>query len=437
MPENFIIKYWYKNEKLTGAASDHVFRYLSAFSDYKFVEDKDTPVIWRDTESKAPASARVILSNEIEKGDSLNAPAGDNGNCLYISPDPIERIFEKISIKTTVGPYSDSEHRPDDFPEESLGGMIKSFFNHLKENDIIQSSEGDFSLWPRGYSFALAVTHDVDMIRRSVLGSVRLLFKRDVPGGFKGLLDSVKSFLGLAGNPYDGITDWIDHEKRIGLKSTFFVFPGNRNNKNDPKYKINQLKKSIEDIKKSGFELGLHSGIECYKGDSITESKEILSQSTRISISGIRPHYLSASLPEYWRAAAENGFEYSSCLGFDEEIGFYQGIDLPFMPFDKDNNAGLGIVEIPIAIMDCGLIENDPLNYAELSGHAKKLINRVKDARGILVLDWHQRTMYNVDYPGWAEIFFDLIDYARNEAAYFISPGETARHLKSKMAVND
>ena len=80
---------------------------------------------------------------------------------------------------------------------------------------------------------------------------------------------------------------------------------------------------------------------------------------------GVRPHYLSVSLPEYWRKSAELGFEYSSCLGFDEEIGFYRGIDLPFMPFDADNDTPLEIVEIPIAVMDCGLINDNYKNMEE------------------------------------------------------------------------
>jgi peptidoglycan/xylan/chitin deacetylase (PgdA/CDA1 family) len=280
----------------------------------------------------------------------------------------------------------------------------------------------------------VAVTHDADIIRRSVRGSIKLLFRRDVPGGIKGLFDSIKSLSGLGKNPYDRIAEWIDLEKRSGIKSTFFIFPGNRINKNDPKYRLDGLKKSVAYIKENCFELGLHTGIECYRGESIAKSKELLVQDSGVSVCGIRPHYLSAALPEYWRAAAGNGFAYSSCLGFDEEIGFHQGIDLPFIPFDAENNVSLDIVEIPIAVMDCGLIRDFSSNHAESLENGKKIIDRVKSVRGILVLDWHQRTMYNTDYPGWVGQFFELINYARSEGAYFISLGETADLLKSRMA---
>lgn len=436
MPENFIIKYRYTNNKLSKAASGHVFRYLSAFCGCRFVEDNNSPVIWRDTIQEIPDSVRVIIPDPMDSAKSSDRYRGGEKDCLFISPDPIERIFEKTAIKTALGVYSDSEHVPVNDPDESLGRVIKDFFDQLIENDIVQLKADDISLWPTGHGFALAVTHDVDMIRRSIRGGIRLLFERDVPGGFKGLLDSVKSCMSLTGNPYERIIDWIDYEKREGLRSTFFIFPGNRKNKKDPKYKINLLEKSIEYMEENGYELALHSGIECFRGNNIKESREILNQLTGISISGIRPHYLSASLPEYWRAAAENGFDCSSCLGFDDRIGFFRGIDLPFIPFDRDNDIAINIVEIPLAIMDCGLLEGDT-GQAELLENAKKLIGGVKKARGILVLDWHQRTMYNADYPGWAKIFSNLIDHARNEGAYFTTLGEAARLLKSKIAGGD
>jgi len=437
MPENFTIKYFYTSEILSKAASDHVFRYLSAFSGYKFIEDKNEAVIWRGVENNIPACARIVLGNERDSEDSPFVQNRDDEGRVYITPDPIERIYKKISIKAILGPYSKSEHMPLNDPDESLGEIIKSFFNRLRDNNIIQSKEGEITLWPEGYNFAITVTHDVDIARRSIRGSIRLLFKRDVPGGLKGLFDSFKPLLGLGKNPYDKITEWVDFEKRAGIRSTFFIFPGNGINKNDPKYKLNKLKKSIEYIGENRYELGLHTGIECYRGDSIAKSKDVLNQASGISVSGIRPHYLSASLPDYWRAAAENGFEYSSCLGFDEAAGFYQGIDLPFMPFDAGSDIALDIVEIPIAIMDCGLIGDYSSNQIESLENGKRLIDRVKSARGILVLDWHQRTMYNTDYPGWTELFFNLVNYARTEGAYFISPGETAELLKSKMAGSD
>lgn len=433
MPENFIIKYRYNNEKMSKAACGHIFRYLSALSDYKFVDDNDAPVVWRGDRGDVPESARIILEGESNADGSSDFEGHSENRRAVVVADPIERIFKKIAVKTAFGPYSKNSHRPVNDPEESLGGIVMGFFRQLQNVGIPELSEHNISLWPGGHGFALAVTHDVDIIRRSVRGSVRLLFRRDVPGSLKGLSDSIGSLLGLCPNPYGKIGEWIEKEKKQGIKSTFFVFPGNRMNKNDPKYRADRIKDSLDCINRNRFGLALHSGIECHRGEDLELSRQLLNRAGEFAVTGIRPHYLSASLPEYWRKAAELGFRYSSCLGFDEDVGFYQGIDLPFKPYDAQNDTPLEIVEIPIGIMDCGLIKDS----GDIEGSlkmGKEMVDRVKRAGGILVLDWHQRTMYDADFPGWAEICFELVDYARKEGAFPTTMEDVAGLLNSRMA---
>lgn len=431
MPENRIIKYHYNNKKLSKAAVGHIFRYLSAMGGCRFVEDRESAVVWRD-EGQTDLPATALISFGDGENDSETSIRSRNG--LYISPDTVEKIYEKISLRVTLGPYSEKRHRPDNRLEESLGRTILDLLEKLRNAGVYDSPGNTLSLWPGDHKFALALTHDVDIIRRSVPGSVRLMFKKDVPGGLGGLIDSFKSITGPARNPYDKIREWIDHENRYDIKSTFFVFPGNRKNKKDPKYGLDGLRESFEYIKESNCRLALHTGIECHRGGNMEESRELLDRAAGVAVRGIRAHYLSARLPEYWRKAAESGFAYSSCLGFDEDVGFYQGIDLPFMPFDSEKDIPLNIVEIPIGIMDCGLINNDNKDIGESLEAGKKIVDRVKKTAGILVLDWHQRTMYNTDYPDWAKTCFDLIDYARKEGAYLTTMEDVAGLLKSRMA---
>jgi len=393
MPENRIIKYHYNNKKLSNAAAGHIFRYLSAMGGCRFVEDRESAVVWRDDEqSDLPATALISLGD----GES---DSGSSNRSRYVSPDPIEKIYNKISLRVTLGPYSGERHRPDNRLEVSLGGTILDLFEKLRNAGVIDFNENTLSLWPGNHKFALALTHDVDIVRRSVPGSVRLLFKRDVPGGLDGLIDSFKSITGTARNPYDKIREWIDRENKYDIRSTFFVFPGNRKNRNDPKYRPDMLKGSLDYIVENNCQLALHTSIECHRGENMEKSRELLDRAAGVAVRGIRAHYLSASMPEYWGRAAELNFAYSSCLGFDEEVGFYQGIDLPFMPFDGEKDTSLNIVEIPIGIMDCGLINSDYKDINESLDSGKKIVDRVKKAAGILVLDWHQRTMYNTDYP--------------------------------------
>lgn len=436
MPENRIIKYCYINNNMSIEGIEHVFKYISAFANCRFIEDRQNPDIWRGEDDDYPGSTKLIIS----KHGNPEQPSlfGDepDGKRIFIRNDPVEKVFNKISLKVVTGPYGTDDLRPLNDPDESLSGIIRSFYTHMQSAGLIDSDSDGVSFWPGGSPFAVALTHDVDMVLRSVKGSVRLLFKKDVQGGTKGLIDSILSSVGLTKNPYDRIPDWLKLEREFGIKSTFFMFPGNRAHNNDPKYNLNDLDKTISLIKRHGYDLGLHTGIECYKGDRIAESREFLSQFADIPIKGIRPHYLSASFPEYWGAAADSGFDYSSSLGFDNDIGFFDGVDLPFIPFDIERNEAINIVEIPIAIMDCGLLgdRGEKINAANDNG--KKLITRTKESGGILVFDWHQRIMYQHDYPGWVDILRDLLRYAHEEGACFITLEKAAGLLKDKMSGN-
>jgi len=290
------------------------------------------------------------------------------------------------------------------------------------------------TLWPNNSKFCVIVTHDVDMIYRSIRGSLKLLLIKDVPGGLRGLYDSIRSSLGFINNPYDKIQDWIDLENEYGIKSTYFIFAGKRTNNLDPKYKIGDLKQSLNLITQSGHELALHTGIDCHKGKYIKESKAELTHACQTEIYGMRPHYLSAFAPLYWHSAAENRMQYTSCLGFDEDMGFYNGINLPFMPFDIEKNSPIDIVEIPIAVMDCGLMGGGKKNCEKSIQKGINFIKKIKDTGGVLVLDWHQRTMYSHDYPGWVDVFKGLVDYAQKNGACFCTMEQAAKNLKDKMA---
>ena len=151
-----------------------------------------------------------------------------------------------------------------------------------------------------------------------------------------------------------------------------------------------------------------------------------LEAATQTNLMGLRPHYLSAFYPEYWQAAAGAGFTYSSALGFDQDIGFWDGIDLPYYPFDQSNDKAIDLLEIPIAIMDCGLIGEQSAESEKALERAMRLIDQASATGGLIVLDWHQRTFYNRDYPGWRELFTKIVRYGKGKGAQFYRLEEIA-----------
>ena len=429
-----IVRYWYNHSKFNSRAIDHAFNYISAVTGIGFIRDQSAAQVWRSDDETAPETARIDLgqSDEIRAFNESYSKMGNVTDGTMLSGDPVEEIIRKLSLKARLGPLSgdSSSERTSEGPR--LSRLITLLIGRLSDLGVIDRKSPGIDLWPGESRFAIAITHDVDIARRSVLGSVRLLWHKDPPGHLRGLLDSITSALG-GRNPYDRISEWLRLEDDHGLKSTFFFFAGDRTDNRDPKYRISELSKSIDQIRNRGFELAVHSGIAGHSGESLSGTRSMMWDYAEGKIAGLRPHYLSAHLPEYWKAAASAGFAYTSCLGFDDDIGFFDGIDLPFVPFDIENDSAIDIVEIPIGIMDCGLIRNDSADSDEVFERGRRLIDDGEKAGGLIVLDWHQRTLYDPDYPGWGRLFWKLVEYARDKGAYFAKMHEISSLLKSGM----
>jgi hypothetical protein len=421
-----IIRYHFAGNKYSPELVSHVFGYLSALADYLFVADNDSPdILLGNRDEISPGACIICRHDETLVRNRV-------GYEKLLDYDPIDKIARRLTLTIRSGPYS--ENNPTSSPEKELllSEVIADLFDLLARTGLSRGLSDRISLWPNDRPFCVAITHDVDIIRRSLPGSVRLLLNRQVPGGFGGLVDSGKSFLLNTRNPYDRLSEWLDIGKKRGLKSTIFVFSGARQHRADPIYHLSMLAKDFEKIRTDGFEIAYHSSIGCHLGDGMSEGKSQLEMISGTNVAGIRPHYLSAAFPEYWRSAAEMGITYSSSFGFAETIGFIEGIDLPIIPFDLANNKPLGIVEIPIAIMDCGLIGKDRAGSAVVFDRARSLIDRSSRSGGLIVLDWHERTLYERDYPGWGELCIRLIDYSLEKGAHFGKMHEIADRIMTR-----
>jgi peptidoglycan/xylan/chitin deacetylase (PgdA/CDA1 family) len=414
------IKYRYQNKNLTSAAVKHVFKYLSILTDIKFIEDTNSPDLFYADNANPPNCARLIIT---KTDDSMRTQINDpsSGNWFAaLDYDPVNELFTKLSLRGKSGPYAHKPVTPSGPMERTVSGIVSDLTRALCRAGLIDNPA--IPLWPAPSRFAMAITHDIDIPRRSVAGGVKLLINHDLPGGLPALFDSLKSAAGLSVNPYDAIGKWIELEKELDIKSTYFIFDGCRRHPLDPKYKPQLI--NLETLRQNDFEIALHTGIESFSGNDLPGAKSRLEQVAQIKICGLRPHYLSASYPEYWQSASDAEFAYASSLGFDQNIGFWDGIDLPFYPFDQSNNSVIGLLEIPIAIMDCGLIGDESADSGQAFERAMRLIDQAAATGGLIVLDWHQRTFYNRDYPGRVELFTKIVRYGYGKGARFFRLNE-------------
>jgi hypothetical protein len=371
---------------------------------------------------------KQLLDNlSISLPDSINGPLFDRDNCRF--------GFDIISVMGSYLQRNIVEHsqlkdiNPElsDLGRSEFNDYIKLIILALKEFGKIPDKFQPLSPWPNNKPFALGVSHDIDILRRKVPGSLLMLanacgfgqYKGTMGGAWRGLIDSATSQLFGKQNPYCRFDRIIGKDWR----STIFAFAGLRNDSKDPTYDLNQLFTELKPYLNK-FEIALHNGIGTWNSPPIlTDSKHTLETCSGKKVTGIRPHYLDCRFPEFWKNLTN--FEYSSSLGSDSIPGFIYGVNFPFHGFSLPDWVKLDIIELPIGLMDCALfsitVKQKRFNFID------KLFETCICDRGLLVIDWHNTSAYENDFPGWFEAYEYIIKQAVEKGAFIGSLEEISK----------
>jgi peptidoglycan/xylan/chitin deacetylase (PgdA/CDA1 family) len=177
----------------------------------------------------------------------------------------------------------------------------------------------------------------------------------------------------------------------------------------DPKVKL-----VIRTLDAQGWEIGLHSSYLSYKDSHLVRSeKKDLEMIVGHAIHGVRQHYLNLD-ENTWLRQAEAGFLYDASYGYTRDIGFKEGKYSPFSPI-----SGRRFYVVPLALMDCCVMSRvKPLR------EAMNIVNLAEEKKACLVLNWHQRMFNEKEFPGYLEIYLDLIDACKRKKARFCTIGE-------------
>jgi hypothetical protein len=316
-----------------------------------------------------------------------------------------------------------------------FNSYIDLFIDSLKVSGILPESYQRLSPWPNDAPFAVGISHDVDILKRKLPGGVKMLgkavFSDSIPGGVNGslvgLTESLKSTVSIGQNPYYQFSKW----QELDNSATYFIYAGHRKSSNDPTYKINQAAQAIGEFDSKRLEIALHNGIGTSGNtDALEESRDKLARQFGVEVKGIRPHYLDFELPDFWTKA--RGFSYSSSIGSDTLPGFTGGINQPFFGFDFHAGTMTDILELPIGVMDCALMAIKDTILRERT--IEDIIANMKTSYGLLVLDWHQRTAYVPDFPGWLATYEHIIALAKDAGAYIASLGEIDSYWRTHCA---
>jgi peptidoglycan/xylan/chitin deacetylase (PgdA/CDA1 family) len=295
-------------------------------------------------------------------------------------------------------------------------------YKHSKHNDVMTPSVSRFLVenglqpeYPGGKEFAVCLTHDIDQINPKFTVPFLSIGKRT-----RRIVRSLDRHL----NPRWNFDDIMELESRFDAKSTFFFLALNRGEK-DFNYCIADMAEEIKNMLRSGWSVGLHAGYEAFDNVSLLQNqKYALEQVTGSKVLGCRNHYLRFKTPATWKHLEEAGFTYDSTFGYKDHIGFRNGMCHPFRPYDSRSGRFLGILEVPLAIMDGTLLDFMGLSFEKALNLSKKLVDNTMECRGVVTVLWHNKLL---ERGGSRRLYEHLLEYCKGKGAWLTSTDEMCR----------
>jgi hypothetical protein len=185
-------------------------------------------------------------------------------------------------------------------------------------------------------------------------------------------------------NPYQNISEILELEDRLGVRSTFFFRTHVRNSAHPPPpYDLSEYAPDIRSMLSGGWEVGLHSDFASSRSlQLLKQEKNELESVSGVQAFGNRVHYtLKDSI--LFRNLKKLGFKYDSSVKHQREkitrkdFGYLQ----------KE-----GLIVFPITIMDSLIFRYNVKTEADVIKnirHAVDICERMLKKGRIMTLIWH------------------------------------------------
>ncbi len=200
-------------------------------------------------------------------------------------------------------------------------------------------------------------------------------------------------------DPYDTFDMIMNISEDAGIISSFYFMAGG-NTKFDPGYSLKSpaIQKIIQIIAQRGHNVGFHPSYEAGMNRKLWQKElDALRRAVGdIPLVGGREHFLRFQVPLTWRFWAESGLDYDTTLGFADRAGFRCGTCYPFQVFDVEQRIMLDLVERPLILMECTVIDECYMHLGytkEALEHMLLLKEMCKMFAGEFVVLWHNSSL--------------------------------------------
>lgn len=224
----------------------------------------------------------------------------------------------------------------------------------------------------------------------------------------------------------DYVAEMLDRIGSRGFRSTLFAV-SQRTHRRDPDYNIQQIGSVLRGAVTRGFEVALHGSYDSACGQrSLRAEARSLEDVTRQKVIGNRQHWLRfGSQESLYNLIREGNFTYDSSVGFPTMVGFRNGANFAFPPYDFKRERAWPFLEIPLAIMDGALhcaartLRKDPLSIAnEVMKESRRW------AWGGFSILWHNPIEPLQVPPEINSVFWDLVSERQVDGEKWMSGKE-------------
>jgi hypothetical protein len=202
-------------------------------------------------------------------------------------------------------------------------------------------------------------------------------------------------------DPFDTFELIMDLSERANLTSSFYFMAGGQT-PYDPGYPMKhpRMRGIIKSIHDRGHHVGFHPSYAASLDRTIwkAELNSLRKAVGDIPLCGGREHYLRFQIPETWRFWGESEMPYDSTLSFADMAGFRCGICYPFTVFDVEKRKLLDVIERPLIMMECTVIDERYMNLGateEAIQYMQILKERCQMVNGDYVVLWHNTRLVN------------------------------------------
>lgn len=314
--------------------------------------------------------------------------------------------------------------------QSTFHDMFDRFSYYLSNNTNVFTPVVSQALVENGYtpkyplnkSFAVCLTHDIDVLNNPFISRVYHCLRAMMQGDKKMACRRLKSIFNKK-KPYYNLQEIMNLEEKYDAKSTFYFMALNPGDK-DYNYNIDDIKNELKLIDDKGWEVGLHGSHDAWNSyETLINEKERLEKAFGKKVVGYRNHFLRFKVPDTWEYLSKAGFKYDSTFGYADCIGFRNGMCHPYSPYNLNTKSYINIMEIPLIVMDITLFDTYMrLTHEEALEQTKVLIDKVAELHGVFTLLWHNNRIVKSTWE--CDMYENILSYCNEKNAWITSGKE-------------